>query len=176
MPGKDQTPPPPAAPAAPPIPRADAVLKGLAGLMAEALRKKIEAELKKGDETDALETARRMAVLARAAVAVQQMQAAEDRAVQRAEDRAAHRAAALARAKFHHPEDEGDDTDMHERDPRLDTPEGVAEIHQAAERGLDRLLRSLEAKRARGRDDGGRSPGLRDQLAEPEPDRPAAAH
>jgi hypothetical protein len=143
--------------------------------MAEMLRKKIEAELDKADETDALETARRMAVLARAAVAIQQMQAAEDRAVQRAEDRAAHRAAALARAKFHTATDEGDDTDMHERDPRLETPEGVAEIYEAAERGLDRLIRSLDTKREVRAGDGGRGVGLRDQLAEPQSRDSAAA-
>jgi hypothetical protein len=123
------------------------VLKGLAQALARVVRQRADRFIAGAAEAEAIEqTMRTVAAIARAASTVQALQAAEDKAAARALDAKVQRMTATLRAA---PPtlDEGDETDMHERDARLDTPEGVVEIYQDAHRGVERVFRHLELKR-----------------------------
>jgi hypothetical protein len=123
------------------------VLKGLAQALAQTVRRRAEACIAKAADADSIDQAMRtVTLIARAATTIHALQAAEDKAAARALDAKVGRMAAAMRARTPTP-DEGDETDMHERDARLDTAEGVAEIYQDARRGVERVFRHLEQKR-----------------------------
>jgi hypothetical protein len=135
-------------------PAGAAPLKGLSQALAAMLRQRADDFIAK-DEGPIDQTMRATAAIARAALAVHALQAAEDKAAARALDAKARRVAAAVRAgapTF----DEGDETDMNEPDPRLGTAEGVAEIYEDARRGVERVFRHLEIKR--GNQDAGGAP------------------
>jgi hypothetical protein len=166
---------------------AASALKGLAQKLAAVTNRCADAFIDKADQAadpgEAVEqTMRAVAAIARAALAVHALQAAEDKADERATAaRAARAAAAVRTAGRAWPPtlDEGDETDMNDKDPRLDTAEGVAEIRRDAGRGLECFLHRLETKRAQRRDDGGSDgagvPGVGDELAVESPPVPTPA-
>jgi hypothetical protein len=170
----------PAAPAAPA--GAARALRGLANRLAAVVNHHADRFIDEalpaapGPAPDLHKTLRTVALIARAAVSLHQLQAAEDKAEDRALDRQGERAKAAVRT-LTPINPEGDETDMNDRDPRLDTPEGVAEIYEGARTGVERLFRGLEIKRAdRDPTDGDGSVGAVPKLAAELPRPPAPAH
>ncbi len=124
------------------------MLKGLATDLAVAVRARTEVFLTEAADLKAIDgDLRTIALIARSAIAVQGLQAAEHKADARALQAAAKRAMARVNAQNPNP-DEGDETDMNERDPRLDDPEAMAEVSEEIGRRVERLAQFLEQKRA----------------------------
>ena len=129
-------------------PGAARVLKGLAADLAAAIRARADAFIAGSPDPREIDRdLRTVALIARAAIAVQVLQVAEDKADARALEAGAQRALFAVRALKPTP-DEGDETDMNEPDPRLDDPEAMAEVSQEIGRRVDRLAQFLEQKRA----------------------------
>jgi hypothetical protein len=117
---------------------------------------------------------RAVALIARAALALHQLQAAEDKADDRALDRAAERARAAVRA-LHPINPEEDETDMNEPDPRLADPALMAEADRELERRLDAFALDIKAQSLRRNPAGRPSPSRAGQLDDPKPPAPAPA-
>jgi len=160
---------------------AAAILKGLAGELAEAVRVRAAAFLSEATSHQTVDREMRsLALIARAAIAAHALQAAEEKVEERAFEARAKRRDAVFRAGRPGPETDSktdEETDMNERDPRLDTPEGVAEVYEGARKGVDRLLRELEVKHAdRNAVDGAGGVGAGFKLAAELAPAPAPAH
>jgi hypothetical protein len=172
---KDQD--PPAAPAL----RADAVLSGRAGRLAAkwaVLADVFEAatDKKDFDPRDADKALRTLALLGRAAVSLHQMQAAEDKAADRVLDRVARRAHAAVYARNPINPDEGDETEMHEPDPRLGDPKAMAEVDQTICDRLDEIALEIKAEGLSRRPARSAAHSSVRQLVPPEPPGAAPAH
>jgi len=151
-----------------PLSGAARTLRGLADQLAGYVRAQVEAFIDKDRGPEDLDkTMRTVALIARAALGVHQMQAAEDKAADRALEARAERAYANQRAGRSHP-DEDEETDMNERDPRLDSADGVAEIYEEARQCVAGVFERLELKRADQPAAGRSGPGGKGLGAEPD--------
>ncbi len=157
-------------------PGAAKVLKGLAGELALTLRARAAAFMAEAADPKALDRdMRALALIARAAISVQGMQAAEDKADARALEAAGKRALARVHAQNRNP-DEGDETDMNEPDPRLKDPKLMAEADKELARRLDAFALEIKTQTLPRQPAGRAAPRGARQLADAEPPVPTPAH
>lgn len=167
-------------------------LKGLADELAVEVRNTAAAFLAKAAHTrdvgasddariaDIDKTMRTIAAIARAGAAVQRLQAAEDQAEARAVSRCAEQAKARVHAlnRIHHQPNhpEGDETDMHEPDPRLEDPKRMAAADKELVRRLDAFALEIKAESLPEKPARRPAPFRAGQLGDAEPQGPAPAH
>ena len=147
----------------------------MAGALAAKLKATSDAFLATpADAGDVQKTAQNITSLARASIALHQMQAQENKAAEQAEAGVEERQVAKTRARVHrhfHP-DEDDDTDMNEHDPRLDDSEAMAAARAELGRRLDAIALEIKAAGAPRRSVRRDVPGAAEKLVRPEPAEP----